>query len=459
MKTTTASTTKTQPNLTNSFVSCGRSFAPLEIDTSKFNKMAQMASTGEVCHMTDVFEVASARKRRQVEDSFDYGSYDNPAKEYEDMRDDTQAQYRIVGGEEAMQQAIPYQVAIRMGTYYGGKLIMYSTSTSFCGGTLVAPEWVLTAAHCLHGSYRNLMVTAGHAVNYYAKAKEEPGFQESTVLSDYVHPQYRRLATWKGSDIALLKLKSRFAFTEYVQPACLPPAGFNHIHEHSTPVCLISGWGDEASGNRRGSSRLRYATIPLLSNDLCNELFESNNFPHGVPEHGAMCGGAVEGGIDTCQGDSGGPLTCHVAGHWTVTGVVSWGYGCGDRNSPGVYTSVFDYSDWIGQTIGDAETQSEPDFAPAGVDCTASLTPLSPVTPTNEAFVVTTQKSTVSQKQCGLHFEGIEFRRSVFYEMSLFDASGRIIGSDNWFPARVFLYILQVFFKRNFAFENMLCIF
>ena len=64
-----------------------------------------------------------------------------------------------------------------------------------------------------------------------------------------------------------------------------------------------------------------------------------------------ICSGYVEGGTDTCQGDSGGPMVCFQDGSWKLVGITSWGVGCAERKSPGVYTRVTDYLDWISEQI------------------------------------------------------------------------------------------------------------
>ena len=64
-----------------------------------------------------------------------------------------------------------------------------------------------------------------------------------------------------------------------------------------------------------------------------------------------MCFGRLAGGVDTCQGDSGGPVLCVSSGTWTIAGITSWGNGCGDKNSPGIYTNVPKYYQWINSFI------------------------------------------------------------------------------------------------------------
>lgn len=73
---------------------------------------------------------------------------------------------------------------------------------------------------------------------------------------------------------------------------------------------------------------------------------------YSVKDHTQLCAGNVEkGGVDTCQGDSGGPLLCVSGGAWKIVGVTSWGFGCGDKYSPGVYTNVAKYRQWINYWI------------------------------------------------------------------------------------------------------------
>uniref|UniRef100_A0A8C3QIV4 Peptidase S1 domain-containing protein n=1 Tax=Cyanoderma ruficeps TaxID=181631 RepID=A0A8C3QIV4_9PASS len=108
------------------------------------------------------------------------------------------------------------------------------------------------------------------------------------------------------------------------------------------------GWGFPAwqrpTGTeswRKLSERLQQAEVQLIDKRSCNLAAY-----HGDVTDRMLCAGLPQGGVDTCQGDSGGPLL-YSGEHWQVVGIVSWGQGCGTPSTPGVYTSVRAYLDWI----------------------------------------------------------------------------------------------------------------
>ncbi|KAK7919567.1 hypothetical protein WMY93_010851 [Mugilogobius chulae] len=112
--------------------------------------------------------------------------------------------------------------------------------------------------------------------------------------------------------------------------------------------CVISGWG--ATETQSFSSQLMNTNVYLISNEKCRA-------PHiygNILDDSMLCAGVLQGGIDACQGDSGGPLVCEQNGTHFITGVVSWGDGCGQKNKPGVYTNVLKFNDWILNKINSA---------------------------------------------------------------------------------------------------------
>ncbi|XP_041427111.1 trypsin [Xenopus laevis] len=105
--------------------------------------------------------------------------------------------------------------------------------------------------------------------------------------------------------------------------------------------CLISGWGNTLSNGSNYPDLLQCLNAPILTDAQCNSAYP------GEITANMICVGYMEGGKDSCQGDSGGPVVCNGQ----LQGVVSWGYGCAQRNYPGVYTKVCNYNAWIQNTI------------------------------------------------------------------------------------------------------------
>ncbi|XP_051007612.1 anionic trypsin-2 isoform X2 [Acomys russatus] len=105
--------------------------------------------------------------------------------------------------------------------------------------------------------------------------------------------------------------------------------------------CLISGWGNTLSFGVNNPDLLQCLDAPILSQAECEA-----SYPGKITKN-MICVGFLEGGKDSCQGDSGGPVVCNGE----LQGIVSWGYGCALKDSPGVYTKVCNYVDWIQDTI------------------------------------------------------------------------------------------------------------
>ncbi|KOV84344.1 trypsin-like serine protease [Nocardia sp. NRRL S-836] len=230
----------------------------------------------------------------------------------------TAADERIVGGERADIVTTPWVVYLTDPNGY-----------QFCGGTLVAPTKVLTAAHCAIGrSASSLRVVAG---------REDKRSTEGVVAVPakvWVHSRY--VAADQGEDLAVLTLKEALPYT----PLPIAEAADRDLYQPGTQLQAF-GWG-RTSENGRTSRYLMQATVPVLPDTTCSEAY-----PQFVRAD-MFCAGYPEGKVDTCQGDSGGPV---VAGGKLV-GVTSWGEGCARRGKPGVYVRVGRYADDLHPVLG-----------------------------------------------------------------------------------------------------------
>lgn len=178
----------------------------------------------------------------------------------------------------------------------------------------------------------------------------------------FIHPSYPG-ANGISNDICLLKVPSLAeaaplscnsgGVNSCFASACLPAENFSHGE-----ACWVSGWGHTSSGGDFTSQFLRSVGVNLFSEEYCTE----NTWTTGIEHDVEICAGTpdkdqnglIDAGKDGCQGDSGGPLTCVRDDQPVVVGVVSWGIGCADEGSPGIYTNVFRFVDWIEQTTLEA---------------------------------------------------------------------------------------------------------
>ncbi|MER5866952.1 serine protease [Kitasatospora sp. NPDC002040] len=242
-----------------------------------------------------------------------------------------QAQRRIVGGQGASTQDLPWMVALASRQQYGN-----ARSGQFCGAALISPTKVVTAAHCFfdESSGKQVKRPGLRAVIGRDDLAGKAG-HEVDVRGIWVHPQYdfsRNL-----NDVAVLTLAESQGDRPVIE---LLNQGETEPYAPGTRA-TVYGWGD-TKGDGSYSRTLRKVEVPVVSDEVCHKAY-SHGADGAYDEHVMVCAGEAKGGKDACQGDSGGPLV--VAGR--LAGLVSWGTGCADSRYPGVYTRVAAVSDEV----------------------------------------------------------------------------------------------------------------
>jgi secreted trypsin-like serine protease len=286
------------------------------------------------------------------------------------------ASWRVIGGVKADDGAWPWQAYIHVPFVApdGRK------ASAGCGGSFIAPKWVLSAAHCF--SHNNAALDRSKPIVIVEGLKRmNPGSDDAPEFAAlhetteaFVHPGYS--ADTHENDIALVRL-SEDAKVDSVTPLLTA----NAFLENPPATAVVTGWGrtreveqladgtfvDQQShasftAKEVMPTHLMQVELPLVELDECKT---KNHSAPGAIDARNLCAGVPEGGKDSCQGDSGGPL--HVKrddGRWTQIGIVSWGVGCGRPGVPGVYTRVSAFGDWI-KSVAGRDLVVAPEPAPA----------------------------------------------------------------------------------------------
>jgi secreted trypsin-like serine protease len=212
----------------------------------------------------------------------------------------------VVGGDLVPDSRFPWMVRLSMG----------------CGGALTAPQVVLTAGHCVTGTGPDdtIGVIAG------VTDLQSPSALTAKSVEVYRAPGFRDET--RGDDWALIKLD---------HPLDLPTLLLTKSATSDLGDFTILGWGQISEAALRQQTKLRFATVPAVTDETCAAEYSKAGVELVADE--MLCAGGQ--GTDTCQGDSGGPMVRQNGkGEWVQVGIVSWGLGCARTGYPGVYSQI-----------------------------------------------------------------------------------------------------------------------
>jgi trypsin len=259
--------------------------------------------------------------------------------------------HAVVGGKPVPEGQFPYVANVQIMGAFG------------CTGTLIAPQWVLTAGHCgsSTGSLSQGLVptpvawpASAYQVVLDSVYADGHGGETHDVLQVLVDSDYI-VTNGTGNDVTLMKLDA---------PTKIAPMRIAAVGERSSwlpgKLTTIAGFGTTSENAQSPPDQMQFAQVPVTTDEYCAQAY-----PGGLSEatddgsfdpKTMVCAGYPQGGTDSCEGDSGGPLLASVGRGLRLAAATSFGSGCAEQGKPGVYARLAEgpIREWLKSVVPEA---------------------------------------------------------------------------------------------------------